>query len=124
MGQRSGGRVARGAESGEMGKWSPYGLPQAAGDMERRDAQAEASLDQGYQAFALHYALIENTDAVVRLTDSHYLVRWQPETRLWCVINMLALDEHADICSEFRYLQRCEHLDLICQLCAREQNRC
>jgi hypothetical protein len=92
--------------------------------MEQADLERAASLDRAYRALALHHALIQNAEAAVRLTDSHYLVQWQPEASLWCVIDMAALDQHGEICSAFRCMQRCEHLDLICQLCSHEQNRC
>ena len=93
-------------------------------DVEQADLERSASLDRAYHALSLHHALIQNAEAAVRLTDIHYLVQWQPEASIWCVIDMAALDQHGEICSAFRYMQRCEHLDLICQLCSRERNRC
>jgi hypothetical protein len=66
-------------------------------------------------------ALVEQHQSVVRLTENHYLVRWQPRSDLWCVINMAAPDRHGDSCATFRFGKRCEHLDLIGQLCSEER---
>jgi hypothetical protein len=91
--------------------------------------QADAEL--GYQFDAVStapaelQALIRQQSRALRLTDNHYLVHWRAQTQLWCVVDMAALDEHADCCQTFRYRQYCEHLDLISELCARESaERC
>jgi hypothetical protein len=64
--------------------------------------------------------LIERRQAVVRLSENHYLVQWEPRSSMWCLINMAGLDEHAEICSRFRFRKSCDHLDLVSELCSRE----
>jgi hypothetical protein len=66
-------------------------------------------------------AIIEQRRRVVRLSENHYLVQWQQASDMWCVINMAALDEHAESCSRFRFRHCCEHIDLIYELCAQEK---
>jgi hypothetical protein len=66
-------------------------------------------------------ALIEHQQSVVRVSEDHYLVRWHEGSDLWCVINMEALDAHSESCATFRFAKRCEHLDLIGQLCSEER---
>jgi hypothetical protein len=68
----------------------------------------------------LRRTLIASRRSVLRLSDSHYLVRWRANSSVWCVIDMTSLDEHAMSCPTFRYRQCCEHLRLIGELCARE----
>jgi hypothetical protein len=65
--------------------------------------------------------LIEHQYRVVRLSENHYLVQWQPKSNLWCVVNMEELDGHAESCSIFRFRKHCEHLELIGQLCCEER---
>ncbi len=69
----------------------------------------------------LHHALIEQRQRVVRLSENHYLVQWEPRSSMWCVINMAELDEHAETCTAFRFRKSCEHLDLVSQLCSQER---
>ncbi|MFI5395439.1 MAG: hypothetical protein ACHQ9S_07890 [Candidatus Binatia bacterium] len=66
-------------------------------------------------------AIIEVRQRVVRLSEDHYLVQWQPKSAVWCVINMAALDEHTEACSRFRFRHCCEHIDLIYELCEQEK---
>jgi hypothetical protein len=66
-------------------------------------------------------AIIEQRRRVVRVSENHYLVQWQPKSDLWCVIDMATLDAHTEACSRFRFRHCCEHLDLIYELCAREK---
>ena len=70
---------------------------------------------------SLHDALIGQRQRVVRLSEDHYLVRWEPRSDLWCVVKMAALDEHSDSCAAFRFRKYCEHLELIGQLCSEEK---
>ncbi len=63
-------------------------------------------------------ALVGQRQRAVRLNDRHYLVEWQPKSRVWCVINMAALGEHGRSCAAFRYRKHCDHLDLIFALCS------
>jgi hypothetical protein len=65
--------------------------------------------------------LVERRQAVVRLSENHYLVQWQPRSSMWCVINMTELDEHAETCAPFRFRKSCEHLDFVSQLCSQER---
>src|SRR5438105_395871 len=67
----------------------------------------------------LHAALLKGRRRALRLSDSYYLVQWQPGTSLWCVVNMAALDEHATSCAMFRWRRNCEHIALIHELCSR-----
>ena len=69
----------------------------------------------------LHDALIGQRQRVVRLSEDHYLVQWEPRSDLWCVVKMAALDEHSDSCAAFRFRKYCEHLELIGQLCSEEK---
>ena len=64
--------------------------------------------------------VLQGRRRAMRLSDSSYLVQWQTNTALWCVVNMAGLDEHAARCSAFRWHRTCEHLSLIQELCARE----
>lgn len=86
-----------------------------------RGAQKAAD-DAGTILTQLTDAVIEQRRRVVRLSDNHYLVQWQPRSDLWCVIDMATLDEHTEACSRFRFRHCCEHLDLIYELCAREKD--
>jgi len=70
---------------------------------------------------SLHQALIGQGQRVVRLSEDHYLVQWEPRSDLWCVVKMAALDEHSDSCAAFRFRKYCEHLELIGQLCSEEK---
>ncbi|MGD0949764.1 MAG: hypothetical protein ABSA52_20345 [Candidatus Binatia bacterium] len=70
---------------------------------------------------SLHDALIGQRQRVVRLSEDHYLVQWQPRSGLWCVVKMAALDQHGDSCATFRFRKYCEHLELIGQLCSEEK---
>jgi len=70
---------------------------------------------------SLHDALIGQRQRVVRLSEDHYLVQWEPRSDLWCVVKMAALDEHSDSCAAFRFRKYCEHLELIGQLCSEEK---
>ncbi len=65
--------------------------------------------------------LIEHRQPVIRLGENHYLVQWQWGAKVWCVINMAALDDHSENCAAFRFRKRCQHLDLIGQLCSEER---
>ena len=58
---------------------------------------------------------------MVRLSEDHYLVQWEPRSDLWCVVKMATLDEHSDSCAAFRFRKYCEHLELIGQLCSEEK---
>jgi len=68
----------------------------------------------------LQDVLVERRQPALRVSDSHYLVQWRGDAAMWCVVNMAALDEHADNCATFRFRQCCEHLERIAELCARE----
>jgi hypothetical protein len=69
----------------------------------------------------LYQALIGQGQRVVRLSEDHYLVQWEPRSDLWCVVKMAALDQHGDSCAAFRFRKHCEHLELISQLCWEER---
>jgi hypothetical protein len=69
----------------------------------------------------LHQVLIGQRQRVVRLSEDHYLVQWQPRSDLWCVVKMAELDRHGDSCAAFRFRKYCEHLELISQLCSEER---
>ncbi len=58
---------------------------------------------------------------VLRLDKDHFLVQWQPQAHVWCVVNMARLDEHGEHCAAFRFRKYCQHLDLICRLCSEER---
>ena len=65
--------------------------------------------------------LVGRHQAAVRLGENHYLVQWQPQSSMWCVIDMAELDEHAETCAQFRFRKNCEHVDLVSQLCSEER---
>jgi len=71
--------------------------------------------------FDLYDTVVDEQRRALRISEDHYLVQWEVHSRLWCVINMGALDEHAEICSALRQRQHCEHLDSIYDLCVREE---
>jgi hypothetical protein len=90
--------------------------------MDAADRRTQKSADEAVSILTrLTDAVIEQRRRVVRVSENHYLVQWQPKSDLWCVIDMATLDEHTEACSRFRFRHCCEHLDLIYELCAREK---
>ena len=71
----------------------------------------------------LHRVLVAEPQPVQRLSANHYLVQSDTCTPMWCVINMAALDSHAEACVSFRHQLSCNHLRLIGEHCARETRR-
>ena len=90
--------------------------------MDAADRQTQKPADEAVSILTrLTGAIIEQQQRAVRLSGNHYLVQWQPQSDLWCVIDMATLDEHTEACARFRFRHCCEHLDLIYELCAREK---
>jgi hypothetical protein len=85
------------------------------------DRFGEGGADDRRPSISLRDALIRHDERALRLSGDHYLVRWRLRSQLWCVIDMSALDVHAEDCAAFRGRQRCAHVDLIRQLCTEER---
>jgi hypothetical protein len=92
-----------------------------AASIEARAMSGNPSDTTAPSAARLLEILIGQREAAVRLGENHYLVRWEPRSSMWCLINMAGLDEHAEICSRFRFRKSCDHLDLVSDLCSREK---